>query len=108
MRRSSKRAGRKKKRDKPGKEVSEVVELAVLLILDVDHSPTILAASNWLSVDDDVALRTNNSEGNHALLGSRKGSEKGGTYPCRGETALTRICSFRRVSSSLLSSLSKG
>ena len=42
-------------------------ELAVLLALNVDHTPAVFASTNGLSVDDNVALRTDDSERNHAL-----------------------------------------
>ena len=42
--------------DGPGEEVAEVVELAVLLVLDVDDAPAVLAAADGLTVDDDVAF----------------------------------------------------
>ena len=52
----------------PGEEVAEVDELAVPLVLNVDDSPAVLAATNGLAVDDDGALGADNSEGDHALL----------------------------------------
>ena len=54
--------------DGPGEEVAEVDELAVPLVLNVDDSPAVLAATDGLAVDDDGALRADNSEGDHALL----------------------------------------
>ena len=51
----------------PGKEVAQVDELAVPLILNVDDAPAVLAATDGLAVDDHRALRANNSEGDHVL-----------------------------------------
>lgn len=49
-------------------EVPEVDELAVLLVLDVDDAPPVLAAADLLAIDDDVLLRADDGEGNKALL----------------------------------------
>ena len=48
-----------------GQEVAQVVELAVLLVLDVNDTPAVLAAADGLAVDDDVPLRADDSEGDH-------------------------------------------
>jgi hypothetical protein len=50
-----------------GKEVAEVDEFAVLLVLDVDRSPAVLASANSLAVNADVALAADNSKGNDGL-----------------------------------------
>ena len=50
-----------------GQEVSQVDELAVVLVLDVDDSPPVLAAADLLAVDDDGLLRADNGEGNDVL-----------------------------------------
>src|SRR5690606_28236555 len=49
-------------------EVPEVDELAVLLVLDVDDAPPVLATTDLLAVDNDVLLRADNGEGDEALL----------------------------------------
>jgi hypothetical protein len=49
-------------------EVAEVDEFAVVLVLDVDHTPSVLATTNLLAIDNDVLLRSDNGEGNVALL----------------------------------------
>ena len=49
-------------------EVPEVDKLAVLLILDVDDTPPILATTDLLAVDNNILLRTDNGEGDEALL----------------------------------------
>ena len=49
-------------------EVAQVNELAVLLIFDIDNTPAVLATTNLLAVDDDGLLRSNDSEGNKALM----------------------------------------
>lgn len=50
-----------------GEEVSKVNKFAVVLILDIDHTPAILTAPNLLSVHDNVLLATNNCKGNDVL-----------------------------------------
>ena len=40
----------------PGKEVTEVDELAVPLVFDVNDTPTSLATTHSLTVDDYIAL----------------------------------------------------
>jgi hypothetical protein len=49
-------------------EVAQVDELAVVLVLDIDDTPSVLAAAHLLAIDDNVLLRTDNGEGNMALL----------------------------------------
>ena len=39
----------------------------MLLILDVDNAPSVLATTDRLAVDDNVALGANDSERNHVL-----------------------------------------
>jgi hypothetical protein len=53
--------------DKPEEEVPEVDELAMALVLDIDNTPAVLATANGLTVDNDGAVRADNSKGNHAL-----------------------------------------
>lgn len=48
-------------------EVTEVDELAVSLVLNVDNTPSVLTATDLLSVDNDRLLRADNGEGNEAL-----------------------------------------
>ncbi len=50
-------------------EVAQVDEFAVVLVLDVDDAPSVLAAADLLAVDNDGLLRPNNGEGHEALLG---------------------------------------
>lgn len=50
-----------------GKEVSEIDEFAVILILHVDDTPAVLAAANLLAIDDDRSFATNYSEWNDVL-----------------------------------------
>jgi hypothetical protein len=45
-----------------GKEVSEVDEFAVSLVLNVDNTPAVLATADLLAVDDDVLLGSYNGE----------------------------------------------
>lgn len=49
-------------------EVAEIDEFTVVLVLDVDDSPSVLATANLLAIDDDALLRSDNGEGNVALL----------------------------------------
>jgi hypothetical protein len=49
-------------------EVPEIDELAVLLVLDVDNTPPVLATTDLLAVDNDVLLRADNGEGDETLL----------------------------------------
>ena len=51
----------------PHQEISEIVEIAVLLILDVDDAPFILSSSDGFAVYDDVAFASYYSEGNEGL-----------------------------------------
>lgn len=50
-----------------GEEVSEIHELAVVLILDIDHTPTVLTTADLFSVDNNRLLATDNSEGDNVL-----------------------------------------
>lgn len=54
-----------------GQEVSEVDEFAVSLILNINDTPSVLAAADLLASNNDRLLRTDNSEGDdvlHAVL----------------------------------------
>lgn len=51
----------------PEQEVSQVDELAVVLVLNIDHTPPVLAAADLLAVDNDRLLGTDNGEGNKVL-----------------------------------------
>lgn len=48
-------------------EVPEVDELAVVLVLDVDDAPAVLAAADLLAVDNDGVLGADDCEGDHVL-----------------------------------------
>lgn len=48
-------------------EVAEVDEFAVLLVLDVDGSPAVLATTNSLAVDVDVLLAADDCEWDDGL-----------------------------------------
>jgi hypothetical protein len=50
-------------------EITQVDKLAVTFILDIDDTPAVLSAADWLSVNDDVALRSNDSEWDHRADG---------------------------------------
>lgn len=54
-------------RDAPGEEVAQVVELAMRVVLDVNHAPAVLAATDRPAVNDHVALRADDCEGDDAL-----------------------------------------
>lgn len=51
----------------PRQEVSEVVEVAMRLVLNVDNTPSVLAAAYRLTVDHHVPLGADNGEWHHAL-----------------------------------------
>lgn len=50
-----------------GEEVAQVHELAVVLILDVNHTPAVLTAPNLLAVDNNGLLTADNREWNNVL-----------------------------------------
>lgn len=50
-----------------GKEVAQVNKLAVVLILDVDNTPAVLAAANLLAIYDNGLLTADNGERNDIL-----------------------------------------
>ena len=49
-------------------EVPEVHKLAVVLVLNVDDAPSVLATTDLLAVDNDVLLRADNGKGDTVLL----------------------------------------
>jgi hypothetical protein len=51
-----------------GQEVTQVDKLAVVLILNIDYTPAVLAATNLFASDDDGLLGANNSEWDNVLL----------------------------------------
>jgi hypothetical protein len=50
-----------------GKEVSEVDEFAVVLIFNIDDSPSVLTSTDLLASNDNRLLRSNNCEGDDVL-----------------------------------------
>lgn len=52
-------------RDAPGQKVSQIDELAVSLILDINDSIPVLPPPNRLAVNDDVRLTANDGKGDH-------------------------------------------
>lgn len=84
-----------------GEEIAEVDEFAVLLILDVDRSPSVLAAAYSLAVDVDVALASNNGEWDNGL-----GLTLVEGVRCEDICHLTLICEFMATSSLSYSSFS--
>lgn len=63
-----------------GEEVSEVDEFAVLLVLDIDSAPAVLATAHSLAVNVDVALAADDCEWNDGLCSiSRRIFEECGT-----------------------------
>jgi len=52
---------------RPGQEVPEVDEFAVVLILDVDHTPAVLATPNSTAVNRDGLLTSDDGKRNHRL-----------------------------------------
>jgi len=51
----------------PGQEVAEIYKFAMLLILNIDHSPPILPPAYTFAIKHDRALGTNHSKGDHRL-----------------------------------------
>lgn len=52
---------------RPGQEIAQVDEFAVVFIFDVDHTPAVLAAANLLSANNDGLLATDNSKRDNVL-----------------------------------------
>jgi len=50
----------------PEKEVPEVDELAMVLVFDVDNTPTVLPAADRLAINNYITLRADNGERNDA------------------------------------------
>lgn len=50
-----------------GQEIAQVDEFTVVLILDVDNTPAVLAAANLLAVDNNGLLTADNRERNDVL-----------------------------------------
>ena len=48
-------------------EVSQVNKFAVVLVLDVDDTPSVLATSDLVAIDDDRLLGSHDGEGNQIL-----------------------------------------
>jgi len=48
-------------------KVPQVDEFAVILILDVDDAPPVLASADLLAIDNDGLFRANNSKGDQIL-----------------------------------------
>lgn len=63
----SARIAQQSRPDEPSQEVPQVVELAMLLILDVDDAPSVLATANRSTIDNDISFRANDSEWDHVL-----------------------------------------
>lgn len=52
-----------------GKEVAEVYEFAVVLVLDVDNTPLVLATTDVLAINNNSPLGTDNGKGQELLDG---------------------------------------
>ena len=50
-----------------GQEVPQVDKFAVILVLDIDNTPTVLSAADLLTVDNNVLLATDNGKRNDVL-----------------------------------------
>ena len=50
-----------------GQEVSQIDELAVSIVFDVDHSPTVLPTTHLFASYIDVSLTSNNGEGDNVF-----------------------------------------
>jgi hypothetical protein len=74
-------------------------EFAVILIFDVDDTPTVLAATNGLAINDDVALGPNDGERNNVLSTNEimNGTGKETTYPDRLVQLNFLVVTFVRI-----------
>lgn len=50
-----------------GEEISKIDKFAVVLVLDIDDTPSVLAPTDLLASNNDRLLRSNNSEGDNVL-----------------------------------------
>lgn len=50
-----------------GQEVPQVDKFAVVLVLDIDNTPTVLSAADLLAIDNNVLLATDNGKRNDVL-----------------------------------------
>lgn len=50
-----------------GKEVSQIDEFAMVLVFNINHSPSVLAATDLLASDNNRFLRSNNREWDDVL-----------------------------------------
>ena len=62
-----------------GEEVPQVDEFAMVLVLDVDHTPTVLATANLLAVNNNGFLATHHGEGDDVLEEVRSGPWREGS-----------------------------
>jgi hypothetical protein len=83
------------------KEVAEIDEFAVILVLDVDDTPSVLAAPNLLAINNDGLLRSDNGEWDEILRNSLAWMVK-----THWQLPRTLICALTARSSSSNSSLS--
>jgi hypothetical protein len=90
--------------DSPCKEVPEVHELAMTFVLNINDTPTVLATTDRLPVDDHITFRPHDSERNYVLYVAdvRTNCE------VRHDDARTLMDSLSCSSSSSFSSVSKG
>ena len=51
----------------PEQEVPQVDEFAVVLILNIDDTPSVLTSTDLLAVDDDALLGADDGDGDKAL-----------------------------------------
>lgn len=85
----------------PHQEVSKIVEIAVLLVFNVDDSPFVLSASDRFAIYNDVALTSYYSKGNEGLFwkGYKESLSAKHSQRYITEVCLTLIASFNWVSS---------
>ena len=50
-----------------GQEVPQVDKFAVVLVLDIDNTPTVLSAADLLAIDNNVLLATDDGKRNDVL-----------------------------------------
>lgn len=85
------------------KEVAEVNKFAMVFVLDVDDTPSILATADLLAINHNGLFGANNSKWNETLFHSLDS-----VVSVQHLAKLTLICPFRERSSSSNSSLSYG
>lgn len=61
------RETREENNNLPCQKITQVHKLAVVRVFHIDNTPAVLASTDWPTINDDVVLRTHNSEGDDLL-----------------------------------------